>query len=69
MPDERTNAVYVSGTGSLPNVLVSVPCGVPLPQLAIDGINALLSDDPLLACMAEYRPNELLDAGLIRGMG
>jgi hypothetical protein len=49
LPDERTNVVYVGGTGALPNVLVSVPCGVPLPQPVIDGINALSSDDPLLA--------------------
>ena len=41
-------------------MLVSVPCGVPLPELAIDGIHALSSDDPLLACMAKYRPIELV---------
>lgn len=57
---ERKHAFDFGGDQDLPNILVPIPDGKPLPGFIIKGLRALHYDDEAIRHFADYRPQEFV---------
>jgi len=60
LPDRRHHCMHLGGYGALPNVIVPVPGGHPVPDFVANTFNALSLDHEDLATLADYHANDLV---------
>lgn len=60
LPDRREHCMHLGGDGALPNVIVPVPNGRPVPDFVATAFNALPLDHEALATVADYHANDLV---------
>ncbi len=60
LPDRRRDCMHLGGDGALPNVIIQVPGGQPVPDFVTNAFNALPLDHEALATLADYHANDLV---------